>query len=257
MVDARVQGSRREPYRVRLAVARIPDAAWGRALRRLSARAEFVAALLAGHLPDTAEEIFRSARAPLLPSGDREFESDCSCPDWANPCKHIAAVHYLLAESMDRDPFVLLTLRGRTRPRILAALRASRKPVRRQGTPEHPAGAVERGRAATVGLPVVPFWGDAKRLRSTPLPPLQPSPVPDAILRRLGDPAFLRGTPELLDFLRSAYEQVGERARAVALPGTSDSGVPRPRKPSAASPKAARPKGTAAPRADRRVPRSV
>src|SRR4030095_5581977 len=46
----------------------------------------------------------------------------CSCPDNANPCKHVAAVYYLLGEEFDRDPFLIFQLRGMERSELLAAL---------------------------------------------------------------------------------------------------------------------------------------
>lgn len=218
-VDAEVQGSRRTPYRVRLAVARLPDRAWDRAIARVGRSAEFASALLGGRLPEMAESEFRAARAPLLPARDGEFESDCTCPDWANPCKHIAAVHYLLAESMDRDPFVLLALRGRPRAELLSELRQKMAPPRSVRRPASGRPRSERAPtdARSPATPPMTFWGDTERLLAIPAPAVRPSPVPDAVLRRLGEPAFLRGTPEIVEFLRSAYDRIGERARTVAF----------------------------------------
>ena len=42
---------------------------------------------------------------PLFPGAARELSLDCSCPDGAVPCKHFAAMFYLLAEAFDEDPF--------------------------------------------------------------------------------------------------------------------------------------------------------
>ncbi|MGI0052844.1 MAG: SWIM zinc finger family protein [Thermoplasmata archaeon] len=219
--QARVQGSRPTPYRVRIAVRPFPDTTWSRVLRRLRARAEVAAALLAGDLPESVEATFRESRVSLLPARDRELESDCSCPDWANPCKHIAAVHYLLAESMDRDPFVLLALRGRSRSELFDALRTGPNAPRRRRRPA----AGTRGPEPVGGPePAASFWGDPEALKVLPAPPIQPTEVPDAILRRLGEPAFLRGTPELVEFLRSSYARIGERAHVEAFARTPPPG---------------------------------
>jgi len=48
----------------------------------------------------------------LFPQKQRDLKTNCSCPDWSNPCKHIAAVYYLLGEEFDRDPFLIFRLRG-------------------------------------------------------------------------------------------------------------------------------------------------
>jgi uncharacterized Zn finger protein len=89
-------------------------------------QAVFSAELLAGHMPVEIDEAFRSAGHSLFLSKQRELETDCSCPDWANPCKHVAAVHYVLGEAFDKDPFLLFELRGRTKQQVLGALRALR-----------------------------------------------------------------------------------------------------------------------------------
>lgn len=209
-VQATVQGSRPKPYRVRVAVRPLPAATWSRVFAQLRSRADVGAALVSGEMPESIEESFQAVGVTLLPLPNRDLAADCSCPDWANPCKHIAAVHYLLAESMDRDPFILLTLRGRSRSDVVAALRPRRvgRPRTRRPMPKM---GLTPGAILTTSS--APFWGDGLRLRSLPTLPIAPSDVPDAVLRRLGEPAFLRGTPELVDHLRAAYDRLGERAR--------------------------------------------
>ncbi len=54
------------------------------------------------------------------------MRSRCTCPDKANPCKHIAAVYYQLGDRFSEDPFLIFQLRGRTREQILASLRQLR-----------------------------------------------------------------------------------------------------------------------------------
>lgn len=121
-VTAKVQGSRPSPYKVTIAIAPIADAKWAAIAARLSEDAWSAARLIAGEMPDTLEDSFRAAGAPLFPQRLRDLETACSCPDWSNPCKHVAAVYYLLAERFDRDPFLLLRLRGRDRAAFLAML---------------------------------------------------------------------------------------------------------------------------------------
>ena len=59
-------------------------------------------------MPDNIEKVFEGASARLFPS-KVEFKSHCTCPDSANPCKHIAAVCYIIAEEFDRNPFMILS----------------------------------------------------------------------------------------------------------------------------------------------------
>ena len=90
----------------------------------MAGQALFAAQLLAGEMPQDIEEAFAAAGVSLFPDRRGDLDTDCSCPDWANPCKHVAATHYILGEQFDEDPFLLFRLRGRTQEQILAALRA-------------------------------------------------------------------------------------------------------------------------------------
>jgi len=121
-----VQGSRAKPYQVRVRVRAFTEDEWARVLDALAAQAGHTAALLDGELlPEVAGDV-RQTGLDLLP-GAGEVQPRCSCPDWADPCKHAAAACYLVADELDRDPFVLLALRGRDRTEVMAGLRARRR----------------------------------------------------------------------------------------------------------------------------------
>ena len=125
-IQARVQGSRPKPYDVRIEMQPLTDAQWEQAIDALAGQAIFAAKLLAGEMPQDIETAFDAAGVPLFPRGERDIHASCSCPDYANPCKHIAAVYYLLGERFDEDPFLIFQARGRTREQIVEALRARR-----------------------------------------------------------------------------------------------------------------------------------
>ncbi|MCA1644916.1 MAG: SWIM zinc finger family protein [Chloroflexi bacterium] len=125
-VRAVVQGSRPEPYEVTITFKRLSDAEWDRVVDAMAAEALYAARLLSGEMPEQIEEVFAAAGTSLFPTTASDMRSTCSCPDMANPCKHIAAVHYLLGERFDEDPFLIFLLRGRSRDEIVAALRARR-----------------------------------------------------------------------------------------------------------------------------------
>ena len=125
-VSARVQGSRRQPYRVSIELRPLSDHQWDEVLDALSEQAIFAAQLLNGEMPPDIEQVFDAVQVPLFPTSRDDLQTDCSCPDWANPCKHIAAVYYLLGERFDEDPFLLLELRGRGKEEIATALRDRR-----------------------------------------------------------------------------------------------------------------------------------
>src|SRR5205814_1228278 len=82
----------------------------------------FAAKLMAGEMPQDIEQAFKDNKLSLFPEKLRDLETNCSCPDWSNPCKHIAAAYYLLGEEFDRDPFLLFKLRGLSREELIEAL---------------------------------------------------------------------------------------------------------------------------------------
>ena len=125
-VGARVQGSRARPYSVSIGVTVLDDTDWARVEEAMASQALFLARLLAGEMPREIEDAFAATGLSLFPATADDLATDCSCPDWENPCKHVAAVYYLLAEAFDRDPFLIFAWRGRPRERLLAELRALR-----------------------------------------------------------------------------------------------------------------------------------
>src|SRR6266702_897230 len=122
-VTARVQGSRPQPYKVTIGVLPLTTPQWREVERRLASQALFRAKLLAGELPAEIEQVFAECGTPLFPRSAADLDMHCSCPDWEVPCKHLAAVCYVLAEEFDRDPFGMLSWRGKARDELLGALR--------------------------------------------------------------------------------------------------------------------------------------
>ncbi|MEV0216685.1 SWIM zinc finger family protein [Micromonospora sp. NPDC050695] len=226
-VSAEVQGSRPRPYEVSIALSPFPAALWTRIEEELAGQAFFSARLLAGDLPDELEELFVAAGAPLFPAGVDELTQRCNCPDFAVPCKHLAATFYLLAEAFDADPFELLHWRGRSRAQLLDALRARRAEA--TGTPAPPGPStldiepslVDTTPAGTAraltGLSATPMTQALDRFWSPPVPlpdrPPRLATGPDLLLRQLGPPAPSIGGPGLLERLRRAYRAFGPADR--------------------------------------------
>ena len=113
-IEARVQGSQKSPYKIHIQIAPLTDAQWDKVFDVLAGQAIFTAQLLAGEMPQDIEQGFEAAKVSLFPARRDDLKTDCSCPDYANPCKHIAAAHYILGERFDEDPFLIFRLRGRT-----------------------------------------------------------------------------------------------------------------------------------------------
>lgn len=125
-ITAFVRGNRPGRYRVLVRVRTYGDAEWARTIDSIAGRAGHAAALLEGELdPDVLTDV-EAAGVDLLP-GPGDLQPRCSCPDWADPCKHAAAVCYLVADALDDDPFTLFAIRGRPREALLAELRAHRR----------------------------------------------------------------------------------------------------------------------------------
>ncbi|MEH2177469.1 SWIM zinc finger family protein [Nostoc sp.] len=125
-VLARVQGSEVEPYKVSLSLEPFTDEQWGYVIETMSQRAIFAAKLLAGEMPQNIEEVFTANGLSIFPFTLGDVHSKCSCPDKANPCKHIGAIYYQLGDRFSEDPFVLFQLRGRTKEQIISDLRKLR-----------------------------------------------------------------------------------------------------------------------------------
>jgi uncharacterized Zn finger protein len=216
LVTAKVTGSRPQPYDIELKVSQLADAAWTAAIENMAAKAQFTAELLAGEMPRAIDEAFAGAGASVFPVKATDLVTKCSCPDWANPCKHVAATHYVLGEALDRDPFLLFELRGRTKDRVLAALRAARGG---SDTTADLGRSEADARVNSVRLERVDAEDyDAPR---APLPALQlefeAPKAHAAVLQQLGKPAAWSGNDSPLDVLAPFMRAAADRARAMAL----------------------------------------
>jgi uncharacterized Zn finger protein len=198
-VTALVQGSRVKPYTVKLTVDPLTTRQWQRVEEALAARAVFRARLLAGEMPAEIEQVFADCGTPLFPKSARDLTMTCSCPDWEVPCKHLAAVCYVLAEAFDADPSAMLAWRGKGRTDLLAALR------KLTGT----RGGTDGPLVDVADEPLSPspagFWSSTlspSRLRALPPAPAAP---PDLLLRSIEPPFITAGGMDLATLLRPAY----------------------------------------------------
>jgi uncharacterized Zn finger protein len=206
-VNAVVQGSRPAPYKVTITFTRLTDAEWERVVDAMAAEALYAARLLSGEMPEQIEEVFAAAGSSLFPTDASDMRTTCSCPDTANPCKHIAAVHYLLGERFDEDPFLMFLLRGRSRDEIVAALRARRAGPDSEALPE-----VEQALEADLSS----FWSVPPQIEEVALHFALPES--DALaVKRLGPPPFVRDQAAFTAVMERLYQQIGEYALLLAL----------------------------------------
>jgi uncharacterized Zn finger protein len=225
VVTAKVTGSRPTPYKITIELAQLPDAAWKGAIAAMAGRAQFAADLLAGQMPKEIDELFRATGNSLFPEKRADLTTSCSCPDWGDPCKHVAATHYVLGEALDRDPFLLFELRGRTKEQVLDALRAARGGETQVTT----GGLREKGKAKGEHV------GAAPEIPKTALGTIKPAdydrpkaqlPAPHfsfdaplshgALLRQLGTPPTWKGAGSPADALAPLVHAAAAMAQRIA-----------------------------------------
>jgi len=230
-VTARVRGSinpyfgvYREPiYKTTITIKAISPGDWTKAIRQIASRADLVTKLLMNEMPDTIEDAFSGLGLHLLPHSERDFFTDCSCPDWVNPCKHIAGVYYLLASALDRDPFLMFELRGLSRDDLHAELARS------------PLGQILAAALKSEEVPTIEpvtsyytrttreadalieshkdFWTGAKRLPAVPSAPSQAS-VTGLLIKKQGDyPPFWHKDVSFISTMEELYDRVRTKSR--------------------------------------------
>jgi uncharacterized Zn finger protein len=217
-VSALVQGTAPEPYQVSLSLDSFDDEQWQYVIESMAERAIFSAKLLAGEMPQNIEEVFTANGLSLFPLTKFDIHSQCSCPDQANPCKHIGAVYYLLGDRFSEDPFVLFQLRGRAKEQIIAALRQLRS------TPSEE--IVETPQTAPIDLQK--FWQYNQPLDSS-LVVITPPPSSETVLDLLGAIPLKSEASAVsanqaavaaqlaLEYLQSIYAQVSQQAVLAAM----------------------------------------
>ena len=215
-ITAQVQGSRARPYKVSIGLTPLNQKQWNKVLDVLADQAIFAAQLLAGEMPANIEEAFSAAGVNLFPHNQHDLLTDCTCPDKANPCKHVAATHYILGERFDEDPFLLFRMRGRTQEQILTALRQ-----RRAG--DTPA-MVQQTRDSTAVRPVEDgykledhlerYWLNGYEISEFSARVRSPD-LSQPLLKRLGEPDFIRELT-LQSQLEEVYQAISQFALVMA-----------------------------------------
>jgi uncharacterized Zn finger protein len=214
-IEAKVQGSRSTPYKVNIKVKPLSEREWAAVIDALAEQAIFTAQLLAGEMPQEIEQAFAAAGVSLFPGQRADLETSCTCPDPANPCKHVAATHYILGEQFDEDPFLLFRLRGRSQEQIMAALRARRSRGEPMQLAEGQADYKTEDAASPLAAHGENFWQLGQPLEQFAVQ-VKPPATPRPVLKRLGQPAFVDINLESL--LGHAYDAL----TTAALETTAD-----------------------------------
>lgn len=110
-------GVTKEPrYKVALKFEQITPQQWQVIIKNISGNAHWLSKLMLNEIPDNIEEAF--AKGSLLPASYQDVQASCDCPDYCNPCKHIAGVYYRMAGILDSKPMLLFQLRGLTAEKL-------------------------------------------------------------------------------------------------------------------------------------------
>jgi uncharacterized Zn finger protein len=204
---------------VRLKAISRPE--WTEVIADVAVKAGYIAKLLLDEMPDTIEDAFVQRNLRLLPVSKSDFTTSCSCPDWGDPCKHVAGLCYLLASELDQDPFLLFELRGLPRDQLHAELAQSPlgQILASELTPrEVPLEPVQsfftRPTKQPAGVPVSlkEFWTGRKRLPRPPEPSNGPA-VPAPLVKKQGDyPPFWKKDGSFVEAMEALYQRVREKS---------------------------------------------
>jgi uncharacterized Zn finger protein len=210
-VRARVQGRGAQPYETRIGLDRFTTEQWERIIAAMAGEAVYLVKLLAGEMPESIDVMLSSIGCSLLPGEEGPMTIECTC-DAAGPCKHSAAVAYVFAEQLAREPLLVCTLRGLPADQLLERLRQARTLNARGVMAAHadPMIPVSQVEPAPLDDCLRDYWRAAASLdRLRQAPPVQH--VSHALLRRLG-PSPLQGKFPLVGLLASVYDSVSEHA---------------------------------------------
>ena len=203
IVEAMVQGSMAKPYKITIRLTRWDDREWKKVIKGISEQALYSAQMLAGEMPHEIETIVKKADLWLFPRNHNDLVATCSCPDYANPCKHIAAVYYILAEQFDDEPFLIFAMRGKNKDDLLDALREERGSYKCVQEPDMETSLTIK----TVSpLSVEGFYDLRASLDDFSVKLTIEPEMKGGLLRSLGPSPFFVGKKNLSDLLADAYE---------------------------------------------------
>lgn len=225
LITAQVRGSvnpyfgvYKEPlYHITIEFQPLSKAKWSAAVALMASKASVISRLLLNEIPDNIEDTFAQLSLNLLPGSRKDFKTSCSCPDWSNPCKHIAGVYYLVAAELDQDPFLLFELRGLSRQDLLTELaksplgQALSAELQLEQAAPQPAQSYYSP-LSTLNVPAKTelreFWHGTKRLPQT-LEALPENPVSAIPIKKQGDyPVFWHRDNSFIEAMETLYEQV-------------------------------------------------
>lgn len=204
-------------YHTEIEFKTISRAQWSDIIAVMASKVSTLSMLLVGEIPNNIEESFEELGLTLLPSKRADFKSQCSCPDWGNPCKHVAGVYYLVAAELDRDPLKLFELRGLSREDLHTELAKTSlgMALAQELTAESEAPEVAEGlyttpmmQAPEQAMALKSFWQGDKQLPST-IETTQPTSVSAILVKKQGDfPPFWDHDNSFIEAMEEFYTRV-------------------------------------------------
>lgn len=224
-ITARVKGSinpyfgvyKTPYYKVTVKIPLIPSAKWSEVIEYISSKAGFISRLMMNEMPDHIESAFSHLGLHLLPHSNKDLITDCSCPDWANPCKHIAGVYYLVASELDHNPFLMFELRGLSKKELQKELAKSSlgkalseelkaKKISYQSSDSLFTRPYKEKAKAAISLKE--FWSGKKRL-SNEIKNIQQTTIPAVLIKKQGDyPVFWQKDVSFVEVMEQLYQRV-------------------------------------------------
>lgn len=112
IIRAKVKGSRVTPYKVVVAIQKFTQQQIDSLIDKILEYPVILSQLLNRELNPQIMDICRTLEMQIFPKTWKDLDMDCSCPDWAVPCKHLAAVIYMMSLQIDNNPFIIFELHG-------------------------------------------------------------------------------------------------------------------------------------------------
>jgi uncharacterized Zn finger protein len=202
-VAAEVQGSGKKPYQVSIEFQTFSKPQWCNITEKILEKPVFAAQLLGKEMPQELEKIFQDAGLSLFPKGEKDMNTSCSCPDWSNPCKHIAAVFYLMAEAFDNDPFLIFVIRGMEKDTFMDDLHRSKSKNKRIPSIE----------PEPLSSDVNDFWEQSHDIKM--ISGFSPVKLHAALPKRLGLMPFWRSRRDFIGQMEEIYRLASNNSKQI------------------------------------------
>ncbi len=212
-------GVYKEPkYLTEIEMTAIAAQDWTKIIANMSSKASVVARLLLNEVPENIEDSFAAVGKNLLPHSHKDFKTQCSCPDYSNPCKHIAGLCYRLSSELDQDPWLLFEMRGISKADLQSELaksplgKALASEMGSEGMLEIESSTTYFTKPQTSLYTEVPtlkqFWQGQKRLPQA-IPFTPPNHVAAIAIKKQGDyPPFWHKDSSFIETMEELYERV-------------------------------------------------